>query len=224
MSHCKSDAWLWKPTYALIQPQQSLNVTPYIGTTKWQHSTSKQIPGQFAHRLKHGAVIISSQCAHWPALQGGKFRSAQYDFTWVNTANQRSSSCNRGQTSSLVTWVVARFSPLRCLSNPARSGGCVLEPSPQQLFTGSAVGVLFKRVHLEVVLVGSGSFGFDVWPVWMNDCTFVIRWSKSKILCNFDTGAVLTYMAISNCSIHLRLVSSVLQKNWKPCFPCRWIR
>lgn len=30
-----------------------------------------------------------------------------------------------------------------------------------------------------------------------------------------------THMAISNCSIHLRFISSVLQKNWKPCFPWR---
>lgn len=33
-----------------------------------------------------------------------------------------------------------------------------------------------------------------------------------------------TYIAMSNCSIHFLFVSSVLQKNWKPCFPCRWIR
>lgn len=30
-----------------------------------------------------------------------------------------------------------------------------------------------------------------------------------------------THMAISNCSIHFRFMSSVLQKNWKPCFPWR---
>lgn len=32
------------------------------------------------------------------------------------------------------------------------------------------------------------------------------------------------HIAISNCSIHFLFISSVLQKNWKPCFPCRWIR
>lgn len=118
MSYCNSDAWLWKPTnHALIQPQQSPHVTPYVSTTKRKHSTSKLIPGQFAHRLKCRAVIISSHCAHWPVLQSGKFRSVHYDFTQVNTANLWSSSCNRGQSSSLVTWVEACLSPLRCLCN-----------------------------------------------------------------------------------------------------------
>lgn len=28
-----------------------------------------------------------------------------------------------------------------------------------------------------------------------------------------------THMAISNCSIHFRFISSVLQKNWNPCLP-----
>lgn len=173
MSYCNSDAWLWKPTYhALIQPQ-SPHVTPYVSTTKRQHSTSKLIPGQFADRLKYRAVIINSHCARWPVLQSGKFRSVHYDFTQVNTANQWSSSCNRGQTSSLVTWVESRLSPLRCLVS-------VCEPSPQQHFTGSAVGVFFKRVHLEVVLVGSGSFGFDVWPAWINNQHMWYGNQKSK--------------------------------------------
>lgn len=30
-----------------------------------------------------------------------------------------------------------------------------------------------------------------------------------------------THMAIANCSIHFLFMSSVLQKNWKPCFPWR---
>lgn len=28
-----------------------------------------------------------------------------------------------------------------------------------------------------------------------------------------------THMAISNCSVHFLFMSSVLQKNWKPCLP-----
>lgn len=229
MSHCKIDVWLWKQTFhALLQQQQQQSppVTPYVGTTKRHHSTSKLIPGQFAHRLKCGTVLISSQCAHWPVLQSGKFRSAHYDFTQVDTANHWSSSCNRGQTSrpaELVTWVEARLSQLHHLCNLGRSGGCVCVSSPQQHFTGSAVGVLLKSVHLEVVLVGSGSFRFNVWPVWINNHTLYGD-QRAKYCVFLKHGEDLTYMAISNCSIHLRLVSSVLQKNWKPCFPCRWIR
>lgn len=37
-------------------------------------------------------------------------------------------------------------------------------------------------------------------------------------------AATHAHIAISNCSIHFLFISSVLQKNWKPCFPWRWIR
>ncbi|TNN55979.1 hypothetical protein EYF80_033814 [Liparis tanakae] len=47
------------------------------------------------------------------------------------------------------------------------------------------------------------------------------RRGRRAVVCS---SAVCTHMAIPNCSIHFLFVSSVLQKNWKPCFPCRWIR
>lgn len=37
---------------------------------------------------------------------------------------------------------------------------------PQEHFAGSTVGVLLKRVHLKVMLIGCGSLWFDVGPGW----------------------------------------------------------
>lgn len=48
--------------------------------------------------------------------------------------------------------------------------------------------------------------------------------SPAIVICMYGICFSFTHIAISNCSIHFLLVSSVLQKNWKPCFPCRWIR
>lgn len=48
-----------------------------------------------------------------------------------------------------------------------------------------------------------------------------LKWNICNERCSLCNS---THMAMSNCSIHFLFVSSVLQKNWKPCFPCRWIR
>lgn len=55
------------------------------------------------------------------------------------------------------------------------------------------------------------------------------HWSKTLSSCAWqlhsrDRTATHAHIAISNCSIHFLFISSVLQKNWKPCFPWRWMR
>lgn len=52
----------------------------------------------------------------------------------------------------------------------------------------------------------------------------VTCWSKTLFPCAWQLhvrprAATHAHIAISNCSIHFLFISSVLQKNWKPCFP-----
>lgn len=46
--------------------------------------------------------------------------------------------------------------------------------SPQEHLTGSAVGVLLERVHLEVVLVGRGSLWLDVGAILITRRNFFL--------------------------------------------------
>lgn len=55
----------------------------------------------------------------------------------------------------------------RFIIHPFFTEGCECAVSgslPQEHLAGSTVGVLIKRVHLEVVLIGCGSLRLDVGP------------------------------------------------------------
>lgn len=54
--------------------------------------------------------------------------------------------------------------------------------------------------------------------------SYNLKWHEPWRKVLFMSPTLHTHMAMSNCSIHFLFVSSVLQKNWNPCFPCRWIR
>lgn len=71
-----------------------------------------------------------------------------------------------------VTETTERRASLRSVVSLA----CDLPVSvPQEHLTGSAVGVLLKRVHLEVVLVGRGSLRLDIGAVDIKTRLFPMR-------------------------------------------------